>query len=43
MEVVSVAQFVTVLNPTIILLQIATVRCADVPQGLLLFLGWLSQ
>ena len=43
MEVVSAVQFVTVLNLTIILLQIATVLCAGVLQGLLLFLGWLFQ
>ena len=43
MEVVSVAQFATVLNPTIILLQIVTVQCADALQELLLFLGWLFQ
>jgi len=36
-----VVQFATVLNPTITPLQIATVPCADVPQELLLFLGWL--
>ena len=40
---VFVVQFATVLNPTIILLQIATVPCADALQGLLSFLGWLSQ
>ena len=43
MEVVSAVQFGTVLNPTIILLQIATVPCADALQGLLSFLGWLFQ
>ena len=36
-------QFAIVLKPKIILLQIATVPCADVLQGLLLFLGWLFQ
>jgi hypothetical protein len=41
MEVVSAVQFATALNPRIILLQIATVPCAGVLQGLLLFLGWL--
>ena len=35
------AQFATVSNIIIIPLQIATVLCADVLQGLLLFLGWL--
>ena len=37
------AQFVTALNPTIILLQIVTVQGADALQELLLFLGWLFQ